>query len=165
MATSRTLRRIAPGGALVALGAVPATTTAAVRADAVSTATAPTAPGRAGRPTSAVDRVADFYGACIDVLYDCGRSRLADALRTHYLTAGLRQDLARWEAEHHRDGVLRAKGVPVAWKVVHNDSGMGHCWTRATLTWQDSADRTHRTRLMIQSDLATLLISGIRSAD
>nr|WSY50442.1 hypothetical protein OG999_10100 [Streptomyces sp. NBC_00886] len=61
------------------------------------------------------------------------------------------------------DGVLRGKSVPTGWKVVYNDSGMGHCWTRATLTWQDSAHKVHHTHLMIQSDLATRLISDIRT--
>ncbi|WP_328500526.1 hypothetical protein OG828_07275 [Streptomyces sp. NBC_00457] len=58
--------------------------------------------------------------------------------------------------------MLRAKGVPTAWQVVYNDSGMGHCWTRVTLTWQDPGNRSHRSHLMIQSDLATGRISGIR---
>ncbi|WP_328437187.1 hypothetical protein OG828_07270 [Streptomyces sp. NBC_00457] len=61
----------------------------------------PAVPGRSGNPASPVDPVADFYGTYIDVLYDSGREQLADALRRHYLTAGLRQSLARWEAAHH----------------------------------------------------------------
>ncbi|MGW0758466.1 hypothetical protein ACWD1Y_18665 [Streptomyces sp. NPDC002814] len=119
----------------------------------------PTVPGRSGNPASPVDPVADSYGTYIDVLYDSGREQLADALRRHYLTAGLRQSLARWEAAHHKDGVLRAKGVPTAWQVVYNDSGMGHCWTRVTLTWQDPGNRSYRSHLMIQSDRATGHIS------
>ncbi|QDQ16077.1 hypothetical protein FH965_01865 [Streptomyces spectabilis] len=120
-------------------------------------------PSRSGTPTSTVDRVADFYGAYIDVLHDTGDGRLALALRGHYLTAGLRHSLARWESTHHKDGVLRAKGVPTAWKAVHNDSGMGHCWSRVTLTWKDSGNRVHRTPLMVQSDLTTRLISAIEA--
>ncbi|PWI20286.1 hypothetical protein DI272_03240 [Streptomyces sp. Act143] len=111
-----------------------------------------------------MDRVADFYGAYIDVLYDSGRGRLADSLREHYLTPRLRADLARWEKTHHKDGVLRAKGVPAAWKVVYNDSGMGHCWSRVTLTWEDSGNRVHHMRLLVRSDLETQLISGIQIA-
>lgn len=161
MTTSRALRR----GALPALGAsVPATATGR-RADATPSITAPDAPSREGSPQSTVDRVADFYGTYIDALYDSGRGRLTDALRDHCLTAGLQQTLARWEAAHHQDGVLRAKGVPIAWQVVYNDSGMGHCWSRVALTWQDSGNRTHRTHLIIQSDLDTRLISGIRIAE
>ncbi|MFI6010125.1 hypothetical protein ACIBAG_15125 [Streptomyces sp. NPDC051243] len=167
MTTSRTLRHVALIGAVAALGAsVPTVASGGVRADDtppdVTTITA--APSRSGSPNSTVDRVADFYGAYIDVLFDSGRSGPADALRGHYLTAKLRSSLARWEAAHHKDGVLRAKGVPIAWKVDYNDSGMGHCWTRVTLTWQDSGNRVHRTQLMVQSDLATRLISGIKAA-
>ncbi|WP_328494673.1 hypothetical protein OHS59_19445 [Streptomyces sp. NBC_00414] len=159
MTTSRVLSRLVLGGVLLALGASAPATATGHRADApVSSATAP---GRGGSPQSTVDRVADFYGAYIDVLYDSGRGRLADSLRGHYLTAELRRSLARWESTHHKDGVLRAKGVPMAWKVVHNDSGMGHCWTHVTLTWRDSGERVHRTHLTVRSDLDTRLVSGI----
>ncbi|MEU6378745.1 hypothetical protein [Streptomyces sp. NPDC046909] len=166
MMTPRAVRRVALGSVVLALAATaPATATGlrTERGSANATTATTAAPARTGTPRSAVDRVADFYGTYIDVLYDSGRGRLAGALRTHYLTAGLRADLARWEAAHHKDGVLRAKGVPIAWEVVYNDSGMGHCWSRVTLTWEDSGEHTHRTRLMVQSDLSSQLISGIRS--
>ncbi|MCD7442337.1 hypothetical protein K4B79_29480 [Streptomyces lincolnensis] len=168
MRSPRALRRVGLGVVMLPLGAAaaPAATATGVQEDApVTTVTTVTAPARQGSPRSTVDRVADFYGAYIDVLYDSGRTPLAQALREHYLTAEFRAALTRWEAGHHKDGMLRAKGVPVAWEVVYNDSGMGHCWTRVTLTWQDSGDRTHRTYLMIQSDLESSLISGIRTAD
>ncbi|MFE2645647.1 hypothetical protein ACFXDO_24215 [Streptomyces nigra] len=161
MATSRTFRPAALIGAVAALGASVPAVASGIEVD--TPATSATAPARSGSPTSAVDRVADFYGAYIDILYDSGRGGPANALRGHYLTEQLRSSLARWEAVHHKDGVLRAKGVPIAWKVVYNDSGMGHCWTRVTLTWQDSGNRVHRTQLMVQSDLATRLISGIKA--
>ncbi|QIB49340.1 hypothetical protein G3H79_34780 [Streptomyces aureoverticillatus] len=123
----------------------------------------PQAPlARGGSPQSTVDRVADFYGAYIDVLFDSGRGRLSHALRNHYLTPGLSHSLARWEAAHHKDGVLRAKEVPTAWKVVYNDSGMGHCWSRVTLTWKVSENQVRHTHLMVQSDIATRLISGLK---
>ncbi|MDN3027927.1 hypothetical protein [Streptomyces sp. S.PB5] len=161
MTTSHTFHQLAWGSAVVALGLLASATVAGDTADATSAATA-AAPVRTGSPTSAVDRVADFYGAYVDVLYDVGHGRLTSALRAHYLTPGLQRSLARWEAAHHKDGVLRAKGVPTRWTVVYNDSGMGHCWSRVTLTWQDSGHRTHRTHLMVQSDLATMLISDIK---
>ena len=164
MTTSRTLRRVSVVGAVAALGASVPAAASGVRTDTPSTVTTVTAPARGGSPTNTSDRVADFYGAYIDVLYDSGRGRLADSLRGHYLTAKLRGSLARWETAHHKDGVLRGKGAPIAWEAVYNDSGMGHCWTRVTLTWQDSGNRVHRTHLMVQSDLATQLVSGIRSA-
>jgi hypothetical protein len=160
MTMSRTFRHLAWGSAVAALGLLASATVAGDTADATSATT--TAPGRTGSPTSAVDRVADFYGTYVDVLYDSGHGRLTSALRAHYLTPGLQRSLARWEATHHKDGVLRAKGVPTRWSVVYNDSGMGHCWSRITLTWEDSGRRTHRTHLMIQSDLATMLISDIK---
>ncbi|MEV0173576.1 hypothetical protein AB0I00_20965 [Streptomyces sp. NPDC050803] len=164
MTTSRTLRHVALVGALAALGASVPSTANEVPADSPATITTVAGPARGGSPTNTVDRVADFYGTYIDVLYDSGRNRLADSLRGHYLTKGLRDSLARWESAHHKDGVLRAKGVPIAWTAVYNDSGMGHCWTRVTLTWQDTGNRVHHTRLMVQSDLATQLISGIKAA-
>ncbi|MGW3093296.1 hypothetical protein ACWDCC_07580 [Streptomyces sp. NPDC001102] len=164
MTNSRTaLRRVALGGMVLALGLPAPATAAGSRAHAAAGPTATSgAPVRSGSPHSAVDRVADFYGSYLDVLHDSGRGQLADALRRHYLTAGLRERLARWEARHHQDGMLRAEGVPVEWSVVVNDSGMGHCWSRVTLTWK-AAGHPHTTRLMVQSDLSTLLISGIRT--
>ncbi|MFF4550087.1 hypothetical protein [Streptomyces sp. NPDC001435] len=163
MMTPRAVRRVVLGVVVLALAASAPAAATGGRTDAGAGVAAKTAPARKGSPRSAVDRVADFYGAYVDVLYDSGRNGLADALRAHYLTVGLRANLAQWESAHHKDGVLRAKGVPIAWEVVYNDSGMGHCWTRVTLTWQDSGDRVHRTHLMIQSDLESQLISGIRA--
>ncbi|CAM5343091.1 MULTISPECIES: hypothetical protein [Streptomyces] len=162
MATSRTFRHAALVGALAAVGASVPAVASGVGVDTPAAVT--TAPARSGSPTNTVDRVADFYGAYIDILFDSGRGASANSLRGHYLTDQLRSSLARWEATHHRDGVLRSKGVPIAWNVVYNDSGMGHCWTLVTLTWQDSGNRVHRTHLMVQSDLATRLISGIKAA-
>lgn len=164
MATSRTLRWIALTGAVPAVGAALPTSATGVRTHNTASVSTVNAPVRDGSPRSTVDRVADFYGAYIDVLYDSGRGRLADSLREHYLTARLRADLARWEKAHHTDGVLRAKGVPAAWKVVCSDSGMGHCWTRVTLTWEDAGNQVHHMRLLVRSDLETQLISGIRIA-
>ncbi|WP_030684391.1 hypothetical protein [Streptomyces sp. NRRL B-1347] len=166
MATSGTRRLITLPAALLATGTLvtaTATSGAAHTQSSGRTDTPAAAPSRSGTPTSTVDRVADFYGAYIDVLYDTGNGRLARALRGHYLTAGLRHSLARWESTHHKDGVLRVKGVPTAWKVVYNDSGMGRCWSRVTLTWKDSRGHVHHTRLMVQSDLTTRLISAIKT--
>ncbi|WJV44749.1 hypothetical protein [Streptomyces flavofungini] len=166
MGTSGTRHRITLPVVLLATGAlvtVTATSGATHPRPAGLTDAPAAVPSRSGAPTSTVDRVADFYGAYIDVLYDTGGGRLSQALRGHYLTAGLRHSLARWESVHHKDGVLRIKGVPTAWKVVYNDSGMGHCWSRVTLTWKDSGNHVHHTRLMVQSDLATRLISAIKA--
>ncbi|MFH8368367.1 hypothetical protein [Streptomyces sp. NPDC018031] len=119
-------------------------------------------PPRAGSPDSAVDRVADFYGTYIDVLQDTGRDGLADALRDHYLTDGLRESLTSWERSHQADGVLRSARVPSAWQVTYEDSGMGRAWTRVRLTWGPPGEQTH-TYLTVRSDLSTKLISGIEA--
>ncbi|MET8471813.1 hypothetical protein ABZY90_25810 [Streptomyces sp. NPDC006422] len=136
---------------------------------AASTTRAPTSTtitardtARTGSPTSAVDRVADFYGTYIDVRHDSGRGPLANALRAHYLTHNLQRSLSRWETTHRRDGVLRSNATPAQWRVDYHDSGMGHCWTTVTLTWQGRGHHTHHTGLMVRSDLATRLISDIR---
>ncbi|MEU6394692.1 hypothetical protein [Streptomyces sp. NPDC046939] len=163
MNTSRSLHRTALVSAVLAAGLLATATLTGDAAKATAPGPVAVTSGRGGSPTSAVDRAADFYGTYIDVLHDSGHGRLSAALRGHYLTGNLRHNLARWEAAHHEDGVLRAKGVPVQWSVAYNDSGMGHCWSRATLTWQDSGGRTHRTHLMVQSDLATGLVSGIET--
>ncbi|MER5446427.1 hypothetical protein ABT065_12400 [Streptomyces sp. NPDC002764] len=160
MATPRNFRHIALGAMVLPLAMLAPTS----GRTATETAAADTAvQGRDGNPASTVDHVADFYGAYTDVLHDVGHGRLSDALRGHYLTPELRRALARWEAAHHRDGVLRAKGVPTQWRVEYNDSGMGHCWTRVTLTWNDPGKHKRTSHVMIQSDLATRLISGIRA--
>ncbi|MEX1659307.1 MULTISPECIES: hypothetical protein [Streptomyces] len=152
MTTSRTFRHIKPGATLPPPRA---------HTSATATLAAGTAP-RAGNPLSAVDHVADFYGAYTDALTDRGRGQLVDALRRHYLTPELHRSLARWEATHHRDGVLRAAGTPTAWQVDYNDSGTGHCWSRVTLTWEDTGNQPHHTHLVVQSDLETRRVSGIR---
>ncbi|MHC3469538.1 hypothetical protein ACYF6T_12560 [Streptomyces sp. 7R007] len=159
MATPRTLRRITLAAMVLGLTML---APGAKTTDTASTEAIAAVDGRSGNPASAVDHVADFYGAYADALHDVGHGRLTDALRRHYLTAELRRALARWEAEHHQDGVLRTKGTPTGWSVEYNDSSMGHCWTRATLTWNDGGKHEHTVRLVIQSDLATRLISGIR---
>ncbi|MFL1897806.1 hypothetical protein ACJWDR_01745 [Streptomyces tauricus] len=161
MVTRRMLRRVT----LTALALPLAVIAPASAGDSAGTTATVSAEGqgRTGRPVSVVDHVADFYGAYTDALYDTGHGRLTEALRRHYLTPGLRRTLTRWEAVHHRDGMLRSKGVPARWSVRYNDSGMGHCWTRVTLTWKDTGKRADTTRLMIQSDLATGQISDIRA--
>ncbi|WP_031077532.1 hypothetical protein [Streptomyces sp. NRRL WC-3742] len=119
-------------------------------------------PAREGSPDSAVDRVADFYGAYIDAVSD-GTDDLGGELRAHYLTEDLRQRLAAWEEANHADGVLRAQNVPARWEVRYHDSGAGHLFTTVTLTWGAGAD-AGRTTLAVQSDLATKLISDIEVA-
>ncbi|MDX2545119.1 hypothetical protein ACOT81_05970 [Streptomyces sp. WI04-05B] len=156
MTTTRALRRLAPGATVPA----PRQPTSAIPLGPPSEAAVPI---REGSPQSVVGHVADFYGAYTDALYDLGRGELAHALRHHYLTAELCRSLIRWEAAHQGDGVLRAKGVPARWSVTYNDSGMGHCWSRVTLSWEGPGHEApaHHTHLLVRSDLATRRISGI----
>ncbi|MGP4000960.1 hypothetical protein [Streptomyces sp. 8N706] len=156
MPHTRTFGRVVLIAALLAsVAAVPAsahTTPAAV----VS------APSRGGSPESAVDRVAHFYGAYVDIVHDAEGDSLADALRDRYLTSGLRNRLANWEREHpHADGVLRARGVPTTWEVTPDSSGAGHTWTTVRLAWGPEHARRYSC-LEIQSDLSTRRISDIR---
>jgi hypothetical protein len=115
---------------------------------------------RGGSPDSAVDRVADFYGAYIDAVSD-GTDDLGQELRAHYLTTDLQQQLAAWEEVNHADGILRAQDVPTHWEVQFHGSGAGHLFT--TLTWGTGPDAGH-TQLAVQSDLSTKLISDIEDS-
>ncbi|WP_236047976.1 hypothetical protein [Streptacidiphilus fuscans] len=116
-------------------------------------------PVREGSPDSAVDRVADFYGAYIDAVSD-GTDNLSHELRSHYLTHDFQHRLTVWEEANHADGVLRAQDVPTHWEVRYHDSGAGHLFTTVTLTWGTGPHAAH-TRLAVQSDLSTKLISDI----
>ncbi|RAG84990.1 hypothetical protein DN069_14135 [Streptacidiphilus pinicola] len=117
---------------------------------------------RGGSPESAVDRVADFYGAYIDAVAD-GTDHLPDQLRAHYLTKNLQLELETWEKTNHADGVLRAQDVPLHWEVRYHDAGAGHVFTTVMLTWGSAKHPTY-TRLMVASELHTKLISDIRPA-
>ncbi|MFB7307900.1 hypothetical protein [Streptomyces sp. NPDC056192] len=60
-----------------------------------------------------------------------------------------------------RDGVLRARNTPLAFKVTAGDSGAGHTWSKVRLTWSGGKQPTY-TCLTVQSDLRSGKISGIR---
>ncbi|MEU6119478.1 hypothetical protein ABZ840_33700 [Streptomyces sp. NPDC047117] len=168
MRTSRPARRrtavigTAAAALLTASAAIPAfgaTTTPPPVRPAAQTAAEPV---RGGSPESTVDRVADFYGAYIDAVYD-EDGRLAGQLRTHYLRADLRKRLATWESKNHADGVLRAQNVPVKWSVAYDGSGTGSSYTVVTLTW-DSGSRPSTSRVAVRSSLETRQITDIREA-
>ncbi|BBA99936.1 hypothetical protein RVR_6776 [Actinacidiphila reveromycinica] len=120
-------------------------------------------PVRSGDPQSTVDRVADFYSAYVDVVWDARNDDLRNGLRQHYLTAGFQKDLSTWEAAQHADGVLRAQDNPVGWQVTPDGSGAGHAFSVVRLSWGDPADPDY-TYLKVQSDLDTKLISDIEEA-
>ncbi|MFI6059581.1 hypothetical protein [Streptomyces sp. NPDC051286] len=130
-------------------------------AAAAPQAPAPATQLRSTHVTPAHQQVAHFYGAYIDAVTAGGGGRLATALRSFYLTPGLRSQLRTWEARNHADGVLRAQNTPLALKVTAGDSGAGHTWSKVRLTWSGGKHPRY-TYLTVQSDLQTGKISGIR---
>jgi hypothetical protein len=169
MTLTRTTGRVLLSAALltavaaVPSAAVPFPASHAASAPKAAPASPPPAPSRSGSPGPVYDRVADFYGAYIDVANDPGSNALAAQLRLFYLTSELRTRLLNWEKQHHSDGVLRSRNVPSAWKVTPGDNGMGHSWSTVRLTWGTGKKVTY-TYLTVQSDLATRRISDIKPA-
>ncbi|GGX96410.1 hypothetical protein [Streptomyces anandii] len=120
-----------------------------------------------GDPRNVTQRVADFYGAYIDAVWD-GEDPAAGAqlkaLRGFYLSAAARKKVAAYEAKEHADGILFAQNVPVKWKVVYTGSGAGHATSRVTLTWGDGA-HAQVTGIDVLSDLRTRKITDLRPSD
>ncbi|MFJ7043580.1 hypothetical protein CTU88_39315 [Streptomyces sp. JV178] len=125
MNSTRTIRRTALAASLaLALGLGMTATASAGGPRTVS-----------GKPSDAVTRIADFYGAYIDAQSGPGNGgKLAEELRKYYLTADLRKQLKAWEAKNNADGVLRAQNVPVSWKVTDNGTA-NHTEAGITFTW------------------------------
>ncbi|MGW4194810.1 hypothetical protein [Streptomyces sp. NPDC005004] len=150
------LAAVTPALAGTAHTAAHAATTAAARPAAVTTAQ--------GDPRNVTQRVADFYGAYIDAVWDGedpASATDAKALRGFYLTASARKKVTVWEHENHADGILFAQNTPVKWKAAYTGSGMGHATTRVTLTWSDGK-HPEVTRIDVQSDLTTRKITDLR---
>ncbi|MDO0929439.1 hypothetical protein QQY24_30010 [Streptomyces sp. TG1A-8] len=117
-----------------------------------------------GDPRGTVQRVADFYGAYIDAVWDGedpSSAAAQNALRGFYLSAGAQKKVAAYEAEQHANGILFAQNVPVKWSVAYTGSGAGHATSRVTLTWSDGAS-PGVTAIDVQSDLATRKITDLR---
>ncbi|WP_329557421.1 hypothetical protein [Streptomyces sp. NBC_00696] len=117
-----------------------------------------------GDPRSTTTRVANFYGAYIDSIWnneDPAASANAKALRAFYLSAAAQNKVAAYEESEHADGILFAQNVPVKWKVTYTGSGAGHATNRVTLTWSDGAD-AQVSKIDVQSDLSTLKITGLK---
>ncbi|MFE1409808.1 hypothetical protein ACFW6F_03180 [Streptomyces sp. NPDC058746] len=149
--------------AAVALAATAALTLAVVTtASASGGGSAPAAdsaaaaPAVSGSPEAAFTRIADFYGAYADAVYD-GDGAAAERLRSSYLSPALRTELAKWEEANHADGVLRAQNVPLRWNVTSTGSGTGRTNATVTLTWGGDT-----TQVFVQADLATRKIVSIR---
>lgn len=114
------------------------------------------APSVSGSPEGAFTRIADFYGAYIDAVYD-GDGKTADQLRAFYLSQPLKAELKKWEETNHANGVLRAQNVPARWKVTSTGNGMGKANATVTLTWGGG----ETTAIQVQADLATRKIVSI----
>nr|WSX48203.1 hypothetical protein OG409_04085 [Streptomyces sp. NBC_00974] len=140
----------------VATGAF-ATAAPAAAPAAVPAAASVAAPSVSGSPEGAFTRIADFYGAYVDAVYD-GDGTTSDRLRSFYLSRPLQQDLKKWEAANHADGVLRAQNVPLQWKVDSTGNGTGKANATVTLTWGGGST----TRIQVQADLATRKIVSIK---
>ncbi|MEU4038340.1 hypothetical protein [Streptomyces collinus] len=129
------------------------------RAAAVSTAQ--------GDPRDVTQRVADFYGAYIDAVWDGedpSAAAGAKALRAFYLSPAAQRHVAAYEARNHADGILFAQNVPVKWKVACTGSGAGHATSRVTLTWSDGAG-AEVSKIDVLSDLKTRRITDLKPVD
>ncbi|MGW6399163.1 hypothetical protein [Streptomyces sp. NPDC055134] len=131
-----------------------------------TTAVAAPAPSQ-GDPRSTTNRVADFYGAYIDSIWDNedpAAGANAKALRSFYLSAAAQKKVAAFEAKEHADGILFAQNVPVKWKVDYTGSGAGHATSLVTLTWSDGAS-PEVTKIKVQSDLQTRKITDLAAVN
>ncbi|MEU6553520.1 hypothetical protein ABZ915_25050 [Streptomyces sp. NPDC046915] len=153
-----------------------ATVTAGLSLAAVTPALAGTAAGHPtraavaataqGDPRDVTQRVADFYGAYIDSVWDNedpAAGANAKALRSFYLSTAAQRKVTAYEAKQHADGILFAQNVPVKWKVAYTGSGAGHATSRVTLTWGDGSG-AQVTRIDVQSDLKTKKITDLKQA-
>jgi hypothetical protein len=154
---------IAGAFSLAAVTPALAGTGTAHEARAAGTASAATA---TGDPRAVTQRVADFYGAYVDAVWDGedpAAAADAKALRAFHLSAVAQKKVAAYEAREHADGILFAQNVPVKWRVDYTGSGAGHATSRVTLTWSDGKD-AQVTKIDVQSDLRTRKITDLKPA-
>ncbi|WP_086723010.1 hypothetical protein [Streptomyces carpinensis] len=164
----RSRRGLVAASALVAALSLAAVTPALAGTGTIRTphavAHAASEPMAQGDPRSVSQRVADFYGAYIDTIWDgedpaSGAS--LQALKAFYLSADARRKVAAYEARQHADGILFAQNVPVKWRVAYTGSGAGQATSRVTLTWSDGRN-ARVTRIDVRSDLETRKITDLR---
>jgi hypothetical protein len=114
-------RAVVAAGLVLAVGLGVSTQAVAQAAAPAKASAAASAASRSitGFNGDLVTQTADFYGAYIDAKDDAGGpdTKLAKALRTHYLAPAFAKRLAAWEKKNNLDGVLRAQNVPVDWTV------------------------------------------------
>lgn len=163
---ARTRTALFASAAIAATLSLTAITPALAGTSAHTTAVAAPAPSQ-GDPRSATNRVADFYGAYIDSIWDNedpAAGANAKALRSFYLSAAAQKKVAAFEAKEHADGILFAQNVPVKWKVDYTGSGAGHATSLVTLTWSDGAN-PEVTKIKVQSDLQTRKITDLAAVN
>ncbi|MEU6394554.1 hypothetical protein [Streptomyces sp. NPDC046939] len=156
-------RFIAAGGVAAVLSLAAVTPALAGPSSGSGTRTVAAAPASQGDPRSTTTRVANFYGAYIDAIWDnedAGSAADAKALRAFYLSPAAQKKVAAYEAEQHADGILFAQNVPVKWAVSYTGSGAGHSTALVTLTWSDGKD-AQVTKVKVQSDLTTRKITDL----
>lgn len=165
-------RLIAAGGVTAVLTLAAVAPALAGPADAgthrtTASSTSAAAPAPQGDPRSTTDRVANFYGAYIDAVWDnedAASGADMKSLRDFYLSAAARKKVAAYEAREHADGILFAQNVPVKWAVTYTGSGAGHSTALVTLTWSDGKN-PEISRIKVQSDLQTKKITDLAPAD
>ncbi|MFD3475236.1 hypothetical protein [Streptomyces sp. NPDC058695] len=163
---ARTRTALFASAAIAATLSLTAITPALAGTSAHATAVSAPAPSQ-GDPRSTTNRVADFYGAYIDSIWDNedpAAGANAKALRSFYLSAAAQKKVAAFEAKEHADGILFAQNVPVKWKVDYTGSGAGHATSLVTLTWSDGAN-PEVTKIKVQSDLQTRKITDLAAVN
>ncbi|WP_257234391.1 hypothetical protein [Streptomyces sp. JV178] len=137
----------------VAQAAAPIPAKASTAASAAASAKATAAPRSiTGFNGDLVTQTADFYGAYIDAKDDGAGpdTKLAKALRTHYLAPAFAKRLAAWEKKNNVDGVLRAQNVPVEWTVSEGRNGLD---VIVSLTYGGGESPTTTTRFVVKHEV------------
>ncbi|MGW2083450.1 hypothetical protein ACWCOW_42605, partial [Streptomyces sp. NPDC001939] len=125
---ARTRTALFASAAIAATLSLTAITPALAGTSAHATAVAAAPVPSQGDPRSTTNRVADFYGAYIDSIWDNedpAAGANAKALRSFYLSAAAQKKVAAFEAKEHADGILFAQNVPVKWMDHDVDRGLG----------------------------------------
>ncbi|MFE2735405.1 hypothetical protein [Streptomyces sp. NPDC059349] len=164
---ARTRTALFASAAVAATLSLTAITPALAGTSAHTTAVAAAPAPSQGDPRSTTNRVADFYGAYIDSIWDNedpAAGANAKALRSFYLSAAAQKKVSAFEATEHADGILFAQNVPVKWKVDYTGSGAGHATSLVTLTWSDGAN-PEVTKIKVQSDLQTRKITDLAAVN
>ncbi|MFI0241061.1 hypothetical protein [Streptomyces sp. NPDC016845] len=159
-------RFIAAGGVAAVLTLAAVTPALAGPDSGSGTRTTAAAPASQGDPRNTTARVANFYGAYIDAIWDNedpGSAADAKALRAFYLSPALQKKVAAYEEKEHADGILFAQNVPVKWAVSYTGSGAGHSTALVTLTWNDGKN-PDVTKIKVRSDLRTRKITDLAPA-